>query len=670
METTKPSRKELANALRILAMDAVEKAQSGHPGAPMGMADMAESLWRCHLKHNPSNPQWINRDRFILSNGHASMLLYAVLHLTGYDVSIDDIKNFRQLGSKTPGHPEIGVTPGVEMTTGPLGQGLATAVGMALAERVLAHTFNREGFPIIDHYTYVFVGDGCLMEGVSQEACSLAGKFTLEKLIVFYDNNGISIDGDVKNWFTDDTALRFEACGWHVIRDIDGHNATSIDSAIALAQHTKNKPTLICCNTIIGYGSPTKSNHQSSHGAPLGKNECDATRLVLGWDSKEPFELPETIRAAWDCRDKGYQNEKAWNELYTAYSHAYPDLVVELERRMLQQLPKNWDSIIKQYIQDVEKNEPSVATRIASKELLNVITPYLPELFGGSADLSESVGTFTKHSVLVCNKTYEGNYLSYGVREFLMGTMMNGIALHGGFIPYGGTFLVFSDYARAAIRLSALMKQHVIWVLSHDSIGVGEDGSTHQPIEHLGSLRLIPNLYVWRPCDALETAIAWEIAIESKKTSCITLSRQKLLYQYHTSNQKRDITRGGYILYDTDKIPEIILIATGSEVDCSIRAVKRLNNEGYAIRVVSMPCTTIFDSQPESYKESVLPSHIRKRIAIEAASEDYWWKYVGLDGIVIGMKQFGESAPGETLFQHFGFTEEHIIATIKKILQK
>lgn len=668
MESIIPSRKDLANVLRILTIDAVEKAQSGHPGAPMGMADIAESLWRVALKHNPNNPKWINRDRFILSNGHASMLLYSVLFLTGYKLTIDDIKSFRQLDSKTPGHPEYGLTPGVEMTTGPLGQGLATAVGMALAEQLLADTFNREHFPIIDHHTYVFIGDGCLMEGISQEACSLAGTLNLGKLIVFYDDNGISIDGKVKTWFTDDIPARFEACGWHVIQQIDGHNAEAIDAAIILAKKTKNKPTLICCKTIIGYGSPSKSNHQSSHGSPLGKQECAATRLLLDWDAK-PFEIPDAIHNAWNCQDKGVALENTWNELYADYTSTYPELAAELERRLTGRLPECWQPVITQYIQENYQKKSHLATRIASKETLDAITSCLPELFGGSADLSGSVGTLHKQAIRIDNEHLNGNYLSYGVREFLMGTMMNGMALHGGFIPYGGTFLVFSDYARGAIRLSAIMKQHVIWILSHDSIGLGEDGATHQPIEQINSLRLVPDLDVWRPCDTVETAIAWKIAIESKKPSCLVLSRQTLPYQNRTIEQLTMVSRGGYILYDCEKIPEAIIIATGSEVDLAVRSAKQLQKQGYLIRVVSMPCTSLFDNQPESYKESVLPQSIRKRIAIEAGSIDFWWKYVGLDGVVIGMESFGKSAPGDILFQHFGFTEKNIVLQIKNILQ-
>lgn len=664
-----PSRKELANALRILAMDTVEKANSGHPGAPMGMANIAESLWRYFLNHNPHNPHWINRDRFVLSNGHASMLLYGVLHLSGYDISINDIQNFRQLHSKTPGHPEYGCTPGVEVTTGPLGQGLAIAVGMAMAERLLATTFNRKNFPIIDHYTYVFVGDGCLMEGISQEACSFAGTHQLGKLIVFYDNNGISIDGNVNQWFTDDTPSRFHSCDWHVIPNVDGHNPEAIDSAIILAKSITNKPTLICCNTIIGYGSPNKSNHQSSHGAPLGENECNAVRITLDW-TPEPFQIPKAIYEAWDCRNKGAMLEKNWNELYSTYCLTYPELSSEFERRIKHILPNCWKSQITSCMQEMEDKKTPMATRIASKKILDFIASCLPELIGGSADLSGSVGTIHNYTKYICTSSYDGNYLSYGVREFLMGAIMNGIALHGGFIPYGGTFLVFSDYAKAAIRLSAMMNQHVIWLLSHDSIGVGEDGPTHQPIEHLGALRFIPNLDVWRPCDAIETTVAWKKSIESQKTSCITLSRQTLSYQHRTTEQKLNIAYGGYILYEPEKLPELILIATGSEVNLAVNSAIQLEKEGYAIRVVSMPCTSIFDAQPKEYKEFVLPNTIRKRIAIEAASTDYWWKYTGLDGDVIGIDTFGKSAPAHTLFSHFCFTEAHIISSVKNLLQK
>ncbi len=660
-----PSRKKRANALRVLAIDAIEHAKSGHPGAPMGMADMAEALWLGALKHNPNNPHWVNRDRFILSNGHASMLLYGLLHLSGYNITIDDIKIFRQLNSKTPGHPEFGQTPGVEVTTGPLGQGFATAVGMALAERLLSATFNREHFPIIDHYTYVFVGDGCLMEGISHEACSLAGALKLGKLIVFYDDNGISIDGKVDNWFMDNTVGRFEACGWHVISHIDGHDGDSINKAILTAQNISDKPTLICCKTIIGYGSPNKSNSASCHGSPLGPTESALTRSALGFTTNI-FEIPKDIQTDWDCKEKGAHLEKEWNELFTVYAHTYPDLATEFKRRIHNSLPDCLNTICTQYIQKINTEQPQLATRVASKETINVLSTYLPELFGGSADLSESVGTLYEHAIPIHSKNWKGNYLSYGVREFLMGAMMNGLSLHGGFIPYGGTFLVFSDYARNAIRLSALMKQHVIWVLSHDSIALGEDGPTHQPVEHIESLRLIPNLMVWRPCDAVETATAWKSAITTNMPSCIILTRQPVPCQPRTPTQIDQIEQGGYIIYDSESEPDIILIATGSEVDLAIRSAKKLHN--YNIRVVSLPCTLLFDKQPDTYKENILPNNITKRIAIEAGSTNGWWKYVGLDGIVIGMNNFGESAPGDVLLQHFGFTEDHLIKTIKDLL--
>ena len=591
------SRKELADAIRILSMDAVDKAKSGHPGAPMGMADMAEALWRGVLRHNPADPHWANRDRFVLSNGHASMLLYSVLHLTGYDLSMDDIKNFRQLGSRTPGHPEKGVTPGVETTTGPLGQGFATAVGMAVAEKLLAAEFNRDGFPIVDHHTYVFLGDGCLMEGLSQEACSLAGTLGLGKLIVMYDDNGISIDGDVHQWFGDDTPARFEACGWHVISGVDGHDAAMLDAALVLARKETERPTLICCKTTIGYGSPKKGGTASSHGSPMGADENAAVRAALGWKD-EPFVMPQDIK---DARD--------------------------------------------------------------------AIAPHLPELFGGSADLTGSVGTWHEKASRIGRNDWNGNYLSYGVREFVMGTVMNGLALHGGFIPYGGTFLVFSDYARNAIRLSALMKQRLVWVLTHDSIGVGEDGPTHQPVEHVSSLRLIPDLLVWRPCDAVETAVAWKVALESAQPSCMVLTRQGLAPQIRTADQVEAVRRGAYILKDCEGTPEVILIATGSEVQLAVSAAEALAGKGRKARVVSMPCAELFDAQPAEYKENVLPRAVRARVAVEAASVDGWWKYVGLDGAVVGMSGFGESAPGDVLFKHFGFTVDHVVDVAEGLLK-
>ncbi|WP_294623765.1 transketolase [uncultured Bilophila sp.] len=662
------SRKELADAVRILSMDAVDKAKSGHPGAPMGMADMAEALWRGVLRHNPANPHWANRDRFVLSNGHASMLLYSLLHLTGYDLSMDDIKAFRQLGSRTPGHPEFGVTPGVETTTGPLGQGFATAVGMAVAEKLLAAEFNREGFPIVDHHTYVFLGDGCLMEGLSQEACSLAGTLGLGKLIVLYDDNGISIDGKVSQWFGDDTPARFEACGWQVIPDVDGHDAAMLDAALTLARKETARPTLICCKTTIGYGSSKKGGTASCHGSPMGEEENAAVRAALGW-TEPPFVIPQDIRDAWDARQKGAALQSEWDALFAAYRAAYPDLAVEFERRMSGALPADWEAVSKAAIERFDADKPKVATRIANRDVLNALAPHLPELFGGSADLTGSVGTWHEKAVRIGRDEWHGNYLSYGVREFGMGAVMNGLALHGGFIPYGGTFLVFSDYARNAIRLSALMKQRLVWVLTHDSIGVGEDGPTHQPIEHVSSLRLIPDLWVWRPCDAVETAVAWKTALESAEPSCMILTRQGLAPQARTAGQLEAVRRGGYVLRDCDGAPEVILIATGSEVQLAVDAAAALTAKGRKVRVVSMPCTELFDAQPADYRESVLPAAVRARVAVEAASVDGWWKYVGLDGAVVGMSTFGESAPGGELFKHFGFTVEHVAEVAEGLLK-
>ena len=662
------SRKELADAVRILSMDAVDKAKSGHPGAPMGMADMAEALWRGVLRHNPANPHWANRDRFVLSNGHASMLLYSLLHLTGYDLSMDDIKAFRQLGSRTPGHPEFGVTPGVETTTGPLGQGFATAVGMAVAEKLLAAEFNREGFPIVDHHTYVFLGDGCLMEGLSQEACSLAGTLGLGKLIVLYDDNGISIDGKVSQWFGDDTPARFEACGWQVIPDVDGHDAAMLDAALTLARKETARPTLICCKTTIGYGSSKKGGTASCHGSPMGEEENAAVRAALGW-TEPPFVIPQDIRDAWDARQKGAALQSEWDALFAAYRAAYPDLAVEFERRMSGALPADWEAVSKAAIERFDADKPKVATRIANRDVLNALAPHLPELFGGSADLTGSVGTWHEKAVRIGRDEWHGNYLSYGVREFGMGAVMNGLALHGGFIPYGGTFLVFSDYARNAIRLSALMKQRLVWVLTHDSIGVGEDGPTHQPIEHVSSLRLIPDLWVWRPCDAVETAVAWKTALESAEPSCMILTRQGLAPQARTAGQLEAVRRGGYVLRDCDGAPEVILIATGSEVQLAVDAAAALTAKGRKVRVVSMPCTELFDAQPADYRESVLPAAVRARVAVEAASVDGWWKYVGLDGAVVGMSAFVESAPGGELFKHFGFTVEHVAEVAEGLLK-
>lgn len=663
------SRKELADAIRILSMDAIDKAKSGHPGAPMGMADMAEALWRRVLRHNPANPKWADRDRFVLSNGHASMLLYSVLHLTGYDLTMDDIRQFRQLGSRTPGHPEHGVTPGVETTTGPLGQGFATAVGMAIAEKLLAAEFNREGFPIVDHHTYVFMGDGCLMEGLSQEACSIAGTLGLGKLIALYDDNRISIDGDVRQWFGDNTPARFEACGWHVIADVDGHDADMLDAALTLARKETARPTLICCRTTIGYGSPKKAGTSSCHGSPMGPEENAAVRAALGWKD-EPFSIPQDIRDAWDGRSRGAALESEWNALFAGYAKAYPELAAQFERRMNGVLPADWEGVSRAAVARFAAEKPKCATRVANRDVLNAIAPHLPELFGGSADLTGSVGTWHDKAVRIGHDDWNGNYLSYGVREFVMGAIMNGLALHGGFIPYAGTFLVFSDYARNAIRLSALMKQRLVWVLTHDSIGVGEDGPTHQPIEHVSSLRLIPDLLVWRPCDAVETAVAWKTALETELPSCMVLTRQGLEPQSRTDAQVDAVRCGGYILKDCAGTPDLILIATGSEVQLAVSASEVLAAAGTQVRVVSMPCTELFDAQPEAYRESVLPRAVRVRVAVEAASVDGWWKYVGLDGAVVGMSGFGASAPGSILFQHFGFTVDHVVDVARSLLNK
>lgn len=662
------SRKELADAIRILSMDAVDKAKSGHPGAPMGMADMAEALWRGVLRHNPADPHWANRDRFVLSNGHASMLLYSVLHLTGYDLSMDDIKNFRQLGSRTPGHPEKGVTPGVETTTGPLGQGFATAVGMAVAEKLLAAEFNRDGFPIVDHHTYVFLGDGCLMEGLSQEACSLAGTLGLGKLIVMYDDNGISIDGDVHQWFGDDTPARFEACGWHVISGVDGHDAAMLDAALVLARKETERPTLICCKTTIGYGSPKKGGTASSHGSPIGADENAAVRAALGWKD-EPFVMPQDIKDAWDARERGAALEGEWKALFAAYAKAYPDLAAEFERRMGGTLPVDWESVSSSAIARFDADKPKVATRIANRDVLNAIAPHLPELFGGSADLTGSVGTKTSHSVNFDPATCTGNYLAYGVREFGMSAIMNGLALHGGFIPYAGTFMVFSDYAKNALRLAALMGTRAVWVFTHDSIGVGEDGPTHQPIEQVPGLRLMPGLDVWRPCDTVETAVAWQCALENAhRPTCLSLSRQNLPFVSRDEAQVQAIARGGYVLRDCDGTPELILMATGSEVGITLEAAEALTAEGRKVRVVSMPCCERFDAQDAAYRESVLPAAVRARVAVEAAAADYWRKYVGLDGAVLGMTTFGASGPGKALAEHFGFTSAHLADMARQLL--
>ena len=665
-----PSRRELANAIRALAMDAVEAANSGHPGMPMGMADIAEVLWNDFLSHNPRHPKWPNRDRFVLSNGHGSMLQYALLHLSGYDLPLAELKRFRQLHSKTAGHPEASETPGVETTTGPLGQGLANAVGMALAEKLLAVRFNRDGFAIVDHNTYVFVGDGCLMEGISHEAASLAGTLKLGKLIAFYDDNGISIDGEVHGWFTDDTPKRFEAYGWEVLRDVDGHNSEAIKAAIVSAGLDPDKPTLICCKTIIGFGAPNKQGKESAHGAALGKDEVAAARLQLGW-TPAPFVIPDAIYAAWNAEARGAEREAAWNALFARYARAFPDLATEFERRMAGELPALWAGHAETCIRKLQAEGPAVASRKASQMALDAFGPLLPELIGGSADLAGSNLTLWKGSKDVNSRAADANYVHYGVREFGMSAISNGLALHGGFIPYDATFLVFSDYARNAVRMSALIPAHAIHVYTHDSIGLGEDGPTHQPVEHLASLRLIPNNRVWRPCDAVESAVAWRQAIERRDgPGCLVFSRQTLAHQQRTDEQLAQIARGGYVLSDPgDASFKAILIATGSEVELALQAMRALVQQDIGVRVVSMPCTEAFDAQPLEYREGVLPSWCRARVAIEAASADGWCKYVGLDGAVIGMTTFGASAPAEALFPHFGFTVAHVIGAVRAILR-
>lgn len=663
-----PTRRECANALRVLAMDAVEKAKSGHPGAPMGMADMAEALWRHSLKHNPGNPHWFDRDRFVLSNGHASMLLYGLLHLSGYDLSLEDIENFRVLGSKTPGHPEYGLTPGVETTSGPLGQGIAAAVGMALAERHMAAQFNRPGHHIVDHHTWVFLGDGCMMEGVSHEACSLAGTLGLGKLIALYDANSISIDGDIKGWFSEDCAARFEAYGWQVIRAVDGHDAAALDAAIAAAKAETTRPSLIVCHTHIGFGSPAKVDTAGCHGSPLGAEEIVATRKALGWTA-EPFVIPADISAAWDSRAAGAAAEADWTRRFAAYEAAFPELAAEFGRRMEGRLPQGWEAAVDADIAAVNAAGETLATRVASQKALNRLAPLMPELVGGSADLTGSVGTWTTQSTPLDRQHPEGNYVHYGVREFAMGAMMNGMALHGGILPYAGTFMIFSDYAKNAIRLSALMELRVVWVLTHDSIGVGEDGPTHQPVEQVPGLRLTPGVHVWRPCDTVETMVAWKRAVLDAHTpTCLSLSRQNLPFVPRDAAQVAAIERGGYVLRDCQGTPEAILIATGSEVGLALATAERLAEEGRRIRVVSMPCTEIFDAQDAAYRESVLPAAVRARVAVEAAASDYWYKYVGLDGRVVGMTSFGASAPGGVLSKHFGFTPEHVREVVNQLL--
>ncbi|MDO2950291.1 transketolase [Aeromonas simiae] len=662
-----PSRKELANAIRALSMDAVQKANSGHPGAPMGMADIAEVLWRSHLKHNPSNPTWADRDRFILSNGHGSMLLYSLLHLAGYDLSIDDLKNFRQLHSRTPGHPEYGYAPGVETTTGPLGQGITNAVGMAIAEKALADQFNRPGHDVVDHHTYVFMGDGCLMEGISHEACSLAGTLGLGKLIAFWDDNGISIDGHVEGWFTDDTAKRFEAYGWHVIPAVDGHNPEAINAAIEAAKAESDKPTLICCRTIIGYGSPNKSGSHDCHGSPLGNDEIKAAREFLGWHH-DPFVIPSEIYAEWDGKEKGGKLESDWDAKFAAYAAAHPELAAEFKRRVAGELPANWAAESTKIIEALQANPAKIATRKASQNALEAFGKLLPEFMGGSADLAPSNLTMWSGSKSLTNDDAAGNYIHYGVREFGMSAIMNGIALHGGFIPYGATFLMFMEYARNALRMAALMKQRSIFVYTHDSIGLGEDGPTHQPVEQIASLRLTPNMSTWRPCDQVESAVAWKHAIErADGPTSLIFSRQNLAQMERTPEQLANVAKGGYVLKDCAGTPELLLIATGSEVELAVAAYEQLSAKGRAVRVVSLPATDVFDAQSAEYKESVLPSSVTKRVAIEAGIADYWYKYVGFGGKIIGMTTFGESAPAELLFKEFGFTVENVVATAESL---
>ncbi|WP_085646943.1 MULTISPECIES: transketolase [unclassified Pseudomonas] len=663
-----PSRRERANAIRALSMDAVQKANSGHPGAPMGMADIAEVLWRDYLKHNPSNPSFADRDRFVLSNGHGSMLIYSLLHLTGYDLSIDDLKQFRQLHSRTPGHPEFGYTPGVETTTGPLGQGLANAVGFALAEKVLGAQFNRPGHNIVDHHTYVFLGDGCMMEGISHEVASLAGTLGLGKLIAFYDDNGISIDGEVEGWFTDDTPKRFESYNWQVIRNVDGHDPEEIKTAIETARKSP-LPTLICCKTTIGFGSPNKQGKEDCHGAPLGDAEIALTRQALNWNHG-PFEIPADIYAEWDAKEKGRAAEAEWDQRFAAYSAAFPTEANELIRRLSGELPADFSEKADAYIADVAAKGETIASRKASQNALNAFGPLLPEVLGGSADLAGSNLTLWKGCKGVSAEDASGNYMYYGVREFGMTAIMNGVALHGGLVPYGATFLMFMEYARNAVRMSALMKQRVIHVYTHDSIGLGEDGPTHQPIEQLTSLRSTPNLDTWRPADAVESAVAWKNALERKDgPSALIFSRQNLQHQTRDAGQIADICRGGYVLKDCAGEPELILIATGSEVGLAVQAYDKLTEQGRKVRVVSMPCTSAFDAQDASYKQAVLPLQVSARIAIEAAHADFWFKYVGLEGRVIGMTTYGESAPASALFEEFGFTLENILGQAEELLE-
>ncbi|MDN3699113.1 transketolase [Vibrio cortegadensis] len=662
-----PSRKDLANAIRALSMDGVQQANSGHPGAPMGMADIAEVLWRGHLNHNPQNPEWADRDRFILSNGHGSMLIYSLLHLAGYELSIEDLKNFRQLHSKTPGHPEYGYAPGIETTTGPLGQGITNAVGMAMAEKALAAQFNKEGHDIVDHFTYAFMGDGCLMEGISHEACSLAGTLGLGKLVAFWDDNGISIDGEVEGWFSDDTPKRFEAYGWHVIPAVDGHDADAINAAIEAAK-ADPRPTLICTKTVIGFGSPNKAGTHDCHGAPLGADEIAATKKALGWEHGA-FEIPADIAAEWNAQEAGAAKEAAWNAKFDAYAAAYPELAAEFKRRTAGDLPAEWEEKANAIIADLQANPANIASRKASQNALEAFGQMLPEFMGGSADLAPSNLTMWSGSKSLTADDFAGNYIHYGVREFGMTAIMNGIALHGGFVPYGATFLMFMEYARNAMRMAALMKVQNIQVYTHDSIGLGEDGPTHQPVEQIASLRLTPNMSTWRPCDQVESAVSWKLAIERKDgPSALIFSRQNLAQQDRDAEQLANIAKGGYILKDCAGQPELILIATGSEVELAVDAAAQLTAEGKSVRVVSMPSTDTFDKQDAAYREAVLPSSVTKRIAVEAGIADFWHKYVGFGGKIIGMTTFGESAPAGELFKMFGFTTENVVNTAKELL--
>jgi transketolase len=663
MESIMPSRRELANAIRALSMDAVQKANSGHPGAPMGMADIAEVLYNDFMKHNPSNPKWVDRDRFVMSNGHGSMLPYSLLHLTGYDLPMDEIKNFRQLHSKTPGHPEYGYAPGIETTTGPLGQGITNAVGMAIAEKALAARFNRDGHTIVDHNTYVFLGDGCLMEGISHESCSLAGTLGLGKLIAIYDDNNISIDGEVEGWFTDDTPGRFAAYGWHVVPNVDGHDADAIKAAIEKARSVTDKPSIICCKTTIGFGSPNKGGKEECHGAPLGNDEIELTRKELGW-TYGAFEIPDDIYAGWNAKDRGAAAEAAWNEAFDAYKAANPDLAAEFERRMAGELVADWESQADAFIKSVAEKGDTIASRKASQNAIEGLSSFT-DFMGGSADLAGSNLTIVSNSVPMRSNTANANYLNYGVREFGMAAIVNGISLHGGFVPYGATFLMFSEYARNALRMAALMRIQHIEVFTHDSIGLGEDGPTHQPVEQTATLRMIPRMSVWRPCDAVETAVAWKTAVQKKNgPTSLILSRQNLEHQDRSDAQIADIARGGYVLKDSDGAPEVIVIATGSEVGLAVAAAEA---SGKNVRVVSMPSTDTFDAQDEGYRESVLPSSCTARVAVEAGVRDFWRKYVGLNGAVVGIDTFGESAPAGDLFKHFGFTVENVASAINSV---